>query len=220
MRKLLIKLYYRRTSVLWVEKWKRTKFLWYFRNYLVEILVSYAVLINVFVFVCAISYVNWDCWNRKPVTLCHLLPYCFGTFFQEFWTSRNPVWMTAINVQIVCCNICIVGPLQEHEIWPTLYEQTVQHAQYFLHVSAALDLLSTWWIKGNKMTVLITHWYKWQCSLNDFLIMEKQKKSISFPDQMLVHLHKWFLGEYFMGNVLLMSRYNIALTIKYLKGNS
>lgn len=49
MRKLLIKLYYRRTSVLWVEKWKRTKSLWFFRNYLVKILVSYAMLINVFV---------------------------------------------------------------------------------------------------------------------------------------------------------------------------
>lgn len=74
---------------------------------------------------------------------------------------------------MVCCNICIEGPLQEYEIGPTLYEQTVQHGQDSSHVSLALDLLSAWWIKSNKLAILISHWYKWQCSLNDFLIMKK-----------------------------------------------
>lgn len=52
--------------------------------------------------------------------------------------------MTAVNVQMVCCNICIEGPLEDYEIGPTLYEQTVQHAQDSSHVSIALGLLSAW----------------------------------------------------------------------------
>ena len=161
MRKLLIKLYYRRTSASWIEKWKRTKSLWFFRNYLGEIRVGYAVLINAFGFVFVQYHMLIGVVETQSLLSlqCHLLSYCFGTFFQEFWTSRNAIWMTAINVHIVCCSISTVGPLQEHGIGPALYEQTIQHAQCFLHVSAALDLLSASWIKSNKMTILITHWY-------------------------------------------------------------
>lgn len=145
--KLLIKLYYRRTSVLRVEKWKRKKSLWFFRSCWYKYLAA------------MLYFVQYHTLNEIVETgsllslQCHLVSYCFGTFFQEFGTSRNAVGMTDVNVQIVCCSIYIVDPLQESEIGSTLCEQTVQHAQYSFHVSAALDVQSGWWLKSSKMTI-------------------------------------------------------------------
>lgn len=147
VRILLIKLYYRRTSVLWVEKWRgkrvydSSEAVWYL--YLAAML-------------CFVHYhtLNGVVETGSLLSLqYHVLSYCFGTFSQEFGTSRNAVWMTDVNVQIVCCSIYIEGPLQESEIGPTLYEQIVQHAQYSFHVSAALDMQSGWWLKSSKMTI-------------------------------------------------------------------